>query len=67
MCAMSESAECQVSFLIQPLRQIIRPDTLPTAGAEDKPMLGSKLSADSGPDQAGVRSASPSKLRTGMA
>jgi hypothetical protein len=36
------------SFLVPPLPNIAVTDTLQAAGAEDKPLLGSKLSADSG-------------------
>jgi hypothetical protein len=36
------------SFFIRPLRMAALVDTLQAAGAEDKPLLGSKLSADSG-------------------
>jgi hypothetical protein len=35
-------------FFFSPLHQLARVDTLQTAGVEDKPLLGSKLSADSG-------------------
>ena len=45
---MSESAAKFKLFLLPPLHQLARVDTLQTAGAEDKPLLGSKLSADSG-------------------
>ena len=36
------------SFFVPPLLKTIAVDTLQAAGAEDKPLLGSKLSADSG-------------------
>jgi hypothetical protein len=36
------------SFFVPPLPNIAVTDTLRAAGAEDKPLLGSKLSADSG-------------------
>jgi hypothetical protein len=35
-------------FLIPPLPKTVVTDTLQATGAEDKPLLGSKLSADSG-------------------
>jgi len=35
-------------FFVPPLRKITHPDTLPANGAEDKALLGSNLSADSG-------------------
>ena len=48
MSRMSESATKFKLFFLPPLHQLARVDTLQTAGAEDKPLLGSKLSADSG-------------------
>ena len=52
---MSESAAKFKLFFLPPLHQLARVDTLQAAGAalqaagaEDKPLLGSKLSADSG-------------------
>jgi hypothetical protein len=45
---MSESAAKFKLFFLQPLHHPARVGTLKTAGAEDKPLLGSKLSADSG-------------------
>jgi len=45
---MSESATKFKLFFLPPLHQHARVDTLQAAGAEDKPLLGSKLSADSG-------------------
>ena len=44
---MSESAAKFKLFVLPPLHQLARVNTLQTAGVEDKP-LGSKLSADSG-------------------
>ena len=48
MSAMSESAAIFKPFFHVWLLKTIAVDTLRTAGAEDKPLLGSKLSADSG-------------------
>jgi hypothetical protein len=48
MCNMSESAAIIKPFFLDPLHKIVDPDTLRATGAEDKPLLGSKLSADSG-------------------
>jgi hypothetical protein len=48
MWSMSESAANVNPFFVEPLQIFARPGTLPTAGAEDKPLLGSKPSADSG-------------------
>ena len=45
---MSESAASIKPFFIPLLYKIPVADTLLAAGAEDKPLLGSKLSADSG-------------------
>ena len=45
---MSESAAKFKLFFLPPLHQLARVDTLQTAGVEDMPLLGSKLSADSG-------------------
>jgi len=46
---MSESAATFKLFFVPPLPTIAVADTLQAAGAEDKPLLGGKLSADSGP------------------
>ena len=46
--SLSESAAKFKLFLDPPLHQLARVDTLQATGAEDKPLLGSKLSADSG-------------------
>jgi len=48
MSNISESAAKFKLFLLPSLHQLARVDTLQAAGAEDKPLLGSKLSADSG-------------------
>ena len=48
LCSMSESAAKFKLFVLPPLHQLAHVDTLQAAGAEDKPLLGSKLSADSG-------------------
>jgi hypothetical protein len=45
---MSESAAIIKMFFDAWLRKSISVDTLRAAGAEEKPLLGSKLSADSG-------------------
>ena len=45
---MSESAAIIKMFFDAWLLKSISVDTLQAAGAEDKPLLGSKLSADSG-------------------
>ena len=45
---MSESAAKIKLFFVPPCTKTILLDTLQAAGAEDKPLLGSKLSADSG-------------------
>jgi hypothetical protein len=45
---MSESAVIFKLFFGPPLPNIAITDTLQAAGAEDEPLLGSKLSADSG-------------------
>ena len=45
---MSESAAIVKSFFVPRLLKSCIADTLQTTGAEDKPLLGSKLSADSG-------------------
>jgi hypothetical protein len=45
---MSESAAKFKLFFLSPLHPLALVDTLQAAGAEDKPLLGSKLSADSG-------------------
>jgi hypothetical protein len=45
---MSESAAIVKSFFVPRLLKSSIADTLQTTGAEDKPLLGSKLSADSG-------------------
>src|ERR1700678_837433 len=45
---MSESATIVKSFFLPPLPTTAVLDTLRATGAEDKPLLGSKLSADSG-------------------
>jgi hypothetical protein len=45
---MSESAANVKRFFLQPLRTITPAGTLQAAGAEDKALLGSNLSADSG-------------------
>jgi hypothetical protein len=45
---MSESATIIKMFFDAWLRKSIYVDTLRAVGAEDKPLLGSKLSADSG-------------------
>jgi len=48
MSAMSESAAIVKLFFRSRLLKTIAADTLQATGAEDKPLLGSKLSADSG-------------------
>jgi hypothetical protein len=45
---MSESAAIIKLFFVPRLLKTIAADTLQATGAEDKPLLGSKLSADSG-------------------
>jgi hypothetical protein len=45
---MSESAAIVKLFFVPLLHKTAVGDTLQAAGAEDKPLLGSKLSADSG-------------------
>jgi len=45
---MSESAAIIKLFFASMLRKTTVADTLQATGAEDKPLLGSKLSADSG-------------------
>jgi hypothetical protein len=45
---MSESAAIVNLFFLPPLHTTVVANTLQAAGAEDKPMLGSKLSDDSG-------------------
>ncbi len=45
---MSESAAIVKLFFVPPLHKIAVADTLRATGAEDKPLLRSKLSADSG-------------------
>jgi hypothetical protein len=45
---MSESASKIKLFFLSTLLKTAVADTLQAAGAEDKPLLGSKLSADSG-------------------
>ena len=48
MSTMSESAAIIKLFFVPRLLKTIAADTLQATGAEDKPLLGSKLSADSG-------------------
>jgi len=48
MSTMSESAARIKLFFFHPLHEIVASDTRRATGAEDKPLLGSKLSADSG-------------------
>ena len=48
LCTMSESAAIVKLFFFPSLNPSACLSTLQAAGAEDKPLLGSKLSADSG-------------------
>ena len=52
---MSESAAIIKLFFASMLRKTTVADTLQATGAEDKPLLGSKLSADSGAKTDGVQ------------
>jgi hypothetical protein len=45
---MSESAATIKLFFVPPSHRLAVVDTLQTPGAKNKPLLGSKLSADSG-------------------
>ena len=60
---MSESAAKVNPFFPSPLRETRIGDTLRATGAEGKPLLGSKLSADSGAKtRLGFEKPSPSDL-----
>jgi hypothetical protein len=66
---MSESAANVKLLLFQPLRKTALSDTLQATGAEDKPLLGSKLSADlrARPGWGSKPDPSDELVKTGMA